>query len=129
MKLHMIAAVGRNGAIGLNGKLPWHNSDDLRLFKHITTNKAIIVGKRTAATLPPLPEREVIVWEGIFHPEAWLKNFEAETGYKEAWLCGGSYTYEAFAPYVNGNRVINFIDYDGPHNSKFPFAAYGLQGW
>ena len=33
MKLHLIWAQDQNGGIGVNGKLPWHVSEDLKQFK------------------------------------------------------------------------------------------------
>jgi dihydrofolate reductase len=33
MKIIAIAAVGQNGALGLNGKLPWDLPEDLRFFR------------------------------------------------------------------------------------------------
>ena len=127
-KLHMIAAMGRNGALGYQGKLPWHKPDDLRLFQQLTTNCNIIVGKRTSKTLPSLPNRAVHVWTDPEEPAQFLANLTA-LGEKSAWLCGGAHTYRIFAPYVNGNRVINYIDYDGEYDTVFPFDAYGMQGW
>ena len=38
--LELIVAVDQNNGIGLNGKLPWKCSEDLKLFKELTT-KAI----------------------------------------------------------------------------------------
>jgi len=126
-KLHMIAAVGKNGAIGLEGKLPWHKPDDLRIFKTLTTNALIIVGKRTADTLPNLPGRTIIKWSPKYgSPELLLENIMENEDVYEAWLCGGAYVYEKFAHLVNGNRIVNYIDYDGPFDTEFPFEAYGL---
>ena len=33
VEIAIIAAIGRNGAVGLNGALPWHLPDDLQHFK------------------------------------------------------------------------------------------------
>ena len=33
MEIHLIWAQDNNGGIGLNGKLPWHISEDLKNFK------------------------------------------------------------------------------------------------
>lgn len=45
--INLIAAIGRNGELGANGKLVWRNSDDMRRFKQLTANNVVIVGKRT----------------------------------------------------------------------------------
>ena len=63
MEIHLIWAQDNNGGIGLNGKLPWHISEDLKNFKKITSNSTIIMGRKTWDSLPikPLPNRENIV--------------------------------------------------------------------
>jgi dihydrofolate reductase len=62
----IIAATSPNGGIGLNGKLPWRNSTDMKYFKNITSlrldeskTNAIIMGRNTFKSLDhkPLPNR------------------------------------------------------------------------
>lgn len=45
--LALIAAVARNGVIGVDGKLPWRLPEDLRRFRALTTGHSIIMGRRT----------------------------------------------------------------------------------
>ncbi len=53
-----IVAIDRNFAIGKGGKLPWHYSADLKFFKETTIGNAVVMGRRTWATLKgPLKER------------------------------------------------------------------------
>ena len=60
--LEAILAIARNNAIGLDGKLPWHLSTELQLFKSITMHHALIMGRRTFESLPGiLPNREHII--------------------------------------------------------------------
>ena len=63
VKLALIVARDRKGAIGKNGTLPWSLPDDLQLFKNITLDKPIIMGRKTWESLPrkPLPGRQNIV--------------------------------------------------------------------
>ena len=63
IKLSLIAARARNGAIGKSGKLPWRLADDLAFFKSATLDHPIIMGRKTWDSLPkrPLPGRENIV--------------------------------------------------------------------
>ncbi|MFN2491871.1 MAG: dihydrofolate reductase [Pyrinomonadaceae bacterium] len=57
-----IVAVDRNGAIGKDGKLPWHYSADLKFFKATTIGNACVMGHKTWLTLKrPLPDRLNIV--------------------------------------------------------------------
>jgi dihydrofolate reductase len=62
----IIVATATNGGIGLNGKLPWCNSTDMKYFKNITTQRldetkinAVIMGRKTFESLnyKPLPNR------------------------------------------------------------------------
>lgn len=63
MTNRVIAAVSRNGIIGINNDLCWRLSDDLRLFKSLTTGRAILMGRKTFASIgcKPLPDRINIV--------------------------------------------------------------------
>lgn len=57
-----IVAVDRNGAIGKDGKLPWHYSSDMKFFKETTTGNSCVMGYKTWLTLKrPLPNRLNIV--------------------------------------------------------------------
>lgn len=57
-----VVAVSRNGVMGRDGGLPWSCPEDLRFFRHVTTDKVIIMGRRTYESLPaPLKDRRVIV--------------------------------------------------------------------
>jgi len=60
--LEAILAIARNNAIGLDGKLPWHLSSELQLFKKITMHHALIMGRKTFDSLPGiLSHREHII--------------------------------------------------------------------
>ena len=62
MKLAIIAAVGHHRAIGKDGKLPWHISEDLKRFKRLTTGNAVLMGRGTWESLGrPLPGRRNVV--------------------------------------------------------------------
>ena len=51
-KIVLVVAVAKNGVIGLDGKLPWRLSSDLRNFKTITMGKPLIMGRKTWESLP-----------------------------------------------------------------------------
>lgn len=63
--LTLIAAVAKNGCIGINGKLPWHIPEDFAHFKRYTTGKVVCMGRKTWESLPPkfrpLPNRMNVV--------------------------------------------------------------------
>ena len=54
----IIAATTKNGGIGVNGELPWHNTTDMKYFRNITVQRidefntnAIIMGRKTWESL------------------------------------------------------------------------------
>lgn len=63
MKLAIIVAVSDDGAIGHEGQLLWHLSEDLKRFRRLTTGHSIIMGRKTFDSLPngALPNRRNIV--------------------------------------------------------------------
>lgn len=63
MSLTLIAAVGIDGSIGIDGRLAFHIGDDLRHFKELTMGCPVIMGRRTFESLPKgaLPGRRNIV--------------------------------------------------------------------
>lgn len=46
-KISMIAACGKNRAVGKNNKIPWHIPEDFKYFKQATMGKPIIMGRKT----------------------------------------------------------------------------------
>ena len=46
--------------IGHRNRLPWHCQEELALFRRTTRGKTLVTGRRTAETLPPLPDRRVV---------------------------------------------------------------------
>ena len=75
MKLGLILARARNGAIGKDGVMPWHLPEDLAHFKKVTMGCPVIMGRKTWDSLPPrfrpLPGRAniVITRQGDWHAE------------------------------------------------------------
>lgn len=62
MPVTIVAAVARNGVIGVDGGLPWHLPDDLRRFKALTLGHVLVMGRRTYESIGrPLPGRTTVV--------------------------------------------------------------------
>ena len=60
--LTLIAAVARNGVIGIENRLPFRLPEDLKRFKSLTMSHPIIMGRKTWESLPrALPGRHNIV--------------------------------------------------------------------
>lgn len=58
----IIAAMGRNRALGKNNDLIWHLPADLRRFKRTTLGHHVIMGRKTFESLgKPLPKRTCII--------------------------------------------------------------------
>ncbi|MFL6844558.1 MAG: dihydrofolate reductase [Allosphingosinicella sp.] len=62
MPITIVVARAANGAIGLDGGLPWRIPADMKHFKAVTMGTAMVMGRRTFDSLPGLlPGRRHIV--------------------------------------------------------------------
>lgn len=57
---YMVLAVDENNGIGINNSIPWHNPDDFKHFKATTTNKIVILGRKTFDSLRPYFKGDVL---------------------------------------------------------------------
>ncbi|MGK7295677.1 MAG: dihydrofolate reductase [Candidatus Wenzhouxiangella sp. M2_3B_020] len=58
----LVAAMGRNRVIGVDGRMPWHLPADLKHFKSVTMGHPIVMGRRTFESIGrPLPGRRNVV--------------------------------------------------------------------
>lgn len=121
-ELHLIVAHARNGAIGIDGKLPWYLPEDLKHFKRTTLGKPVIMGRKTWESLGrPLPGRKNIVItrqadyvaEGACVVPTIEAALEAVKDEPVAFIMGGAQIYEQTLPLVKVAHVtvIN-ADYD-----------------
>lgn len=61
-RIALIAALARNRVIGQGNRMPWHLPEDLRHFKRLTSGHAVVMGRRTFASIGrALPNRTNIV--------------------------------------------------------------------
>ncbi|WP_410497860.1 dihydrofolate reductase [Chitinibacter sp. S2-10] len=62
MQLAIISAVGKNGVIGIDNRLPWRLPEDLQYFKRLTMGSPMLMGRKTFESLPGLlPGRRHLV--------------------------------------------------------------------
>ncbi|QLG87384.1 dihydrofolate reductase [Chitinibacter bivalviorum] len=62
MQLAIISAVGANGVIGIENRLPWRLPEDLQYFKALTMGSPMLMGRKTFESLPGLlPGRRHLV--------------------------------------------------------------------
>ena len=106
--LSMVVAIGDNGAIGKDGKVPWRIPEDLKHFKNVTMGHAIIMGRKTWDEVGrPLPGRRNLVvsrqpglaLEGAeVFPTLEAAIAAARTTDPEPHVIGGSTIYDAAMP-------------------------------
>ncbi len=108
--LSIIVAFANDQAIGLNGTMPWHLSEDLKHFKEVTFGQPVIMGRRTWESLPrqPLPGRLNIVVSTTMHsvggchivpsPSDAISICPEES---HPFIIGGGLLYRHFLPLVN----------------------------
>ncbi len=76
-----MAAVARDGVIGLAGALPWQIPEDMRHFRELTTGHPVVMGRRTWDSLParfrPLPGRRNVV---VTRNASWQANGAERAG-------------------------------------------------
>lgn len=56
-----IAAVSKNGIIGVDGRMPWHWPEDFKWFKDQTLGNTVVLGRKTFEGMPILKNRSTIV--------------------------------------------------------------------
>ena len=125
-EIFLIYARAANGAIGHEGRLPWHLPADLKRFKALTLGKPMIMGRKTFESLPGLlPGRRHIVLTRREHwdstgaevvrtaAEALSQAAEGnETG--EIAIVGGAAIYDVFRPMADRIEVTEIHeDYPG----------------
>ncbi len=118
MKLHLIAAVSENFAIGKDSQLPWKLSDDLKLFKRLTLNQTVVMGRKTYESISrPLPHRmncilsstlidEHLDGAHVFCDKKQLDEFLSKQ--QQVFIIGGSSLYQMYlqqADFLHLSRV------------------------
>ena len=107
MTICLVVAASSNNVIGRDGGLPWHLPDDLRHFKHLTTGKPVIMGRRTFESIgKPLPDRRNIVMtrdpdfaaEGCDVVSSVSDAIDLVEGAAEVMIIGGGMVYHDFLP-------------------------------
>ena len=108
MKISLIVAMASNRVIGLNNKMPWHLSADLKKFKQITMGSPILMGRKTYESIGrPLPGRtNMIISRNTDYQQAGCLVFNnLETALQSAgeltpelFIIGGSDLYQTLLP-------------------------------
>ena len=135
-----VVALSNNNVIGVNNDLPWNLKTDLAHFKAYTTNKIIVMGRKTFQSIGrPLPNRLNFVVsktikdiEGahVFtSTEEALSNANklcVENSYKEIVIIGGGYLFRETLDIVN-KLVLTRVDCDIDGDVYYP--EINLENW
>jgi dihydrofolate reductase len=128
--LSLIAAIARNGVIGVDNHLPWHLPADLKHFKALTTGNTVIMGRKTWESLPekfrPLPNRRniVVTRNAMYRAEgadvaASLPAAVTLSASGEAFVIGGAELYAAALPLAD-RLCLTEIDAEFAGDTHFP---------
>ena len=136
MFVSMIAALGPKGEIGLDNKLLWHLSEDLKNFKKVTTGKMVVMGRKTFESIgKALPNRTNIVITRdihfappgviVVHDPMMVFDLALETEEElglsdmEMVIIGGGEVYQFFLSYSQ-RLYLSYVNYEGPADAFFP---------
>lgn len=105
-------AQDENGIIGNKGTLPWSLPNDLKYFKKMTQEKAVVMGRKTFEGMGsrPLPNRIniILTTDENYHADGveimhsidevmdFAKHYESDT-----FITGGTAVFEAFMPFAD----------------------------
>jgi dihydrofolate reductase len=127
----IVAAVARNGVIGVDGGLPWRLPDDMRRFKKLTLGHVLVMGRRTYESIGrPLPGRTTVV---VTRSEGWdsgSRGVLVARGVPEAidlaaaiddevFVVGGAAVYAAALP-LAGRLELTWVDAEPAGDTTFP---------
>jgi dihydrofolate reductase len=130
----MVAAVARNGVIGVDNGLPWRMRSDLKQFRAATMGKPLIMGRRTYESIGrPLPGRVSIVItrnktyaaegvrlvDGLDAALSLADGIARETGAEEIVIAGGATVYAEAMPLAD-RLLITEIDLEANGDARFP---------
>jgi dihydrofolate reductase len=133
MRVVIVAAVGRNGVIGVDGRLPWKIPRDLARFKELTMGQALVMGRATFESIGrPLPGRDNIVltrrpdWshEGVDVAGSLADGLEiAASRGKDVFVAGGAEVYRC-ALDVAERLELTEVDAEPDGDTWFPVVDW-----
>ena len=115
--IHIIVAIDDNGGIGKDGKLLFHNKEDMKQFKEKTMGHAVVMGRKTFDSLPggPLEGRTNIVLTETDIPGCvCMKNLKdlieyiKSCGDTNVYIIGGASVYNQFLEYTDIIHLTRF---------------------
>lgn len=135
MRTIVVAAVGRNGVIGVEGRLPWRIPEDMDRFKSMTMGHALVMGRSTFDSIGrPLPGRTTVVltrrqdWsrEGVVVAHSLEEGLEVVGGLSvDAYIAGGAEVYRE-AMDVADRLELTEVDLEPEGDTWFPKIEPGM---
>lgn len=131
MIVSIIAAMDGKRGIGVNNRLPWRLSADLKRFRELTMGRHIIVGRKTFESIgkPLLGRRMIVVTrdksyraEGcdVVHSVKDAIDLARDRGESEVFICGGAEIY-AQTIGVADRMYLTLIDAEVVADAFFPY--------
>jgi dihydrofolate reductase len=123
----IVAAMGRNRAIGVEGELPWRLPRELKHFKATTMGKPIIMGRKTWESIGrALPGRQNIVVtrdrtfaaEGCEIAHSLEQAIQRAMG-SEVMIIGGGQLYREALPHAD-RLILTIVDCEPAADTWFP---------
>ena len=136
MNISMIAAIGKNNELGINGNLIWRFKGDMKFFKETTMGHVVVMGKNTFLSHPKvLPGRKNIVLtkSNIDNKdiEIYRSIKEFLDSYKdfndEIFIIGGASIYNEFIEYAK-KMYLTEIDMNEPNADVF-YPNFNKDEW
>lgn len=130
-EINVIVAMTKDRVIGKDGTLPWHLSEDLKLFKAHTSGNIVIMGRKTFDSIGrPLPNRRnIVVSKSIQEDEkaAGVEYFPdldhalaaAQEGDGRIFIIGGASIYHQMIERAD-RLYISLVDGDFEGDTYFP---------
>ncbi|HSS71234.1 MAG TPA: dihydrofolate reductase [Casimicrobiaceae bacterium] len=127
-RIALIAAVARNGVIGVENRLPWRLPDDMKRFRALTMGHSVIMGRRTFESLgAALPGRQNIVVTsrqdlraaGCESAASLTEAIARATLPEPVFVIGGEALYRAALPHAD-LLFLTEIDRDFAGDTRFP---------
>ena len=133
-RISIIAALGKDRAIGKDNRLLWHIPEDLKRFKTLTLGHPVVMGRKTFESIvtqlgKPLPGRTNIV---VTRDTAWRHDGVevAHTiedalekangiGQEEVFVIGGAQVYTQALPFAD-RLYLTLVDSDQEGDAFFP---------
>lgn len=123
----LVAAMGRNRVIGVDGGMPWHLPADLKHFKTVTMGHPVVMGRRTFESIgKALPGRRNVVLSRSLVPAP--EGCELAASLDEAldgldagplMVIGGGELYRAALPHA-ARMELTFVDAAPEGDTCFP---------